>query len=77
MDKERLLYDSFVQVLLEKVQSNEATPKELEIVMTFLKNNNIQASSKHSGLAQLAKEATNLPFDDEDELPERSLKRIK
>ena len=77
MDKERILYDAFVESLLYKVQSGEATPKELEIVMNFLKNNNIQANLKHSGLSQLAKKATDLPFDDEDELPEVSLKRIK
>lgn len=77
MNKERLLYDTFVDTLLERVNSGEATPKELEIVMTFLKNNNIQASPKHQGLAELAKSATALPFEDEDELPEVSLKRIK
>ena len=44
MDRERLLYDTFVDTLIDKVQSGEATPKELEIVMNFLKNNNIQAT---------------------------------
>ena len=77
MDKERILYDAFVESLLYKVQSGEATPKELEIVLNFLKNNNIQANLNHSGLSQLAKQATELPFDDEDELPEVTLKRIK
>lgn len=75
MNKERVLYDAFVEVLLGKVQSGEATPKELEIVMTFLKNNNIQADLKHSGLSELVKEATDLPFEDEDELP--AIRRIK
>ena len=46
MDRERQLYDAFVDSLLEKVKDNSATPKELEIVMNFLKNNNIQASTK-------------------------------
>ena len=69
MDKERTLYDAFVQTLLDKVQGGTATPKELEIVMNFL---------KHQGLSKLASEATALPFEDEDELPaERNLKRIK
>lgn len=77
MDKERTLYDAFVQTLLDKVQSGIATPKELEIVMNFLKNNNIQANLKHQGLSELASKATALPFEEEDELPERSLKRIK
>lgn len=75
MDKERLLYDSFVEVLLDKVKNGSATPKELEIVMNFLKNNNIQATTKHKGLSELAKSATELPFEDEDELP--SIRRVK
>ena len=57
----------------EKVQSGEPTPKELEIVMNFLKNNNIQATTKHSGLNKLTEEVLDLPFDDS----ERPLKRIK
>lgn len=73
MEKEQQLYDNFVQTLLNKLQEGVATPKELEIVMNFLKNNNIQASSKHSGLSELASEALDLPFSDE-EMP---LKRIK
>lgn len=77
MDKERILYDAFVEILLDKVQTGTTTPKELEIVMNFLKNNNIQANMKHQGLSKLASEATSLPFEDEDELPERTLKRIK
>lgn len=75
MDRERLLYDAFVGSLLSKVQDGSATPKELEIVMNFLKNNNIQATTKHKGLSELAKTATELPFEDEDELP--SIRRVK
>lgn len=75
MDKERELYDAFVDTLLDKVQDGSATPKELEIVMNFLKNNNIQASQKHKGLTELTKAATNLPFEDEEELPQ--LRRVK
>lgn len=75
MDKERELYNAFVDTLLEKVQDNTATPKELEIVMNFLKNNNIQANLKHQGLSELASKATALPFEDEDELP--TIRRIK
>lgn len=73
MDKERTLYNTFVDVLIAKVQSGEATPKELEIVMNFLKNNNIQAAPTHSGLSKLTEEVLELPFDDS----ERPLKRIK
>lgn len=75
MDRERLLYDAFVGSLLSKVQDGSATPKELEIVMNFLKNNNIQATTKHKRLSELAKTATELPFEDEDELP--SIRRVK
>lgn len=74
MEKERQLYDKFVEVLIKKVDSGNATPKELEIVMNFLKNNNIQASQTHKGLSDLASKTTQLPFEDEDELP---LKRVK
>ena len=73
MDKERDLYNIFVDLLIEKVQSGEPTPKEMEIVMNFLKNNNIQATTKHSGLNKLTEEVLDLPFDDS----ERPLKRIK
>jgi len=73
VEKEQQLYDKFVQTLLNKLQEGTAAPKELEIIMNFLKNNNIQASPKHSGLSALASEALELPFAD-DEMP---LKRIK
>ena len=77
MEKERALYDAFVNTLLDKVNGGVATPKELEIVMNFLKNNNIQANLKHKGLSELTAKATALPFEDEDELPEVTLKRVK
>lgn len=79
MDKERELYNAFVDTLLDKVKDGSATPKELEIVMNFLKNNNIQATIKHKGLSELVKSATNLPFEDEDELPSAdiTLRRVK
>ena len=77
MEKERALYDAFVNTLLDKVNGGDATPKELEIVMNFLKNNNIQANLKHQGLSELAAKATALPFEEEDELPERPLQRVK
>lgn len=70
MDKEQKLYDAFVNILLDKVKSGAASPKELEIVMNFLKNNNIQASIKHKGLSNLA--SVDLPF--EEEMP---LRRVK
>ena len=73
MDKERKLYDRFVDVLNELLDG-EPTPKELEIVMNFLKNNNIQATITNKGVANLTNKLMQLPFDNEDELP---LKRIK
>ena len=45
MDRERKLYDKFVDVLNELLEG-EPTPKELEIVMNFLKNNNIHYHSR-------------------------------
>lgn len=73
MDRERKLYDKFVDVLNELLDG-EPTPKELEIVMNFLKNNNIQATITNKGVANLTNKIMQLPFDNEDELP---LKRIK
>lgn len=73
MDKERDLYDKFVDVLSDRLDS-EPTPKDLEVILKFLQNNNIQATTKHSGLSELASKATSLPFEDEEELP---LRRIK
>ena len=73
MDRERKLYDKFVDVLNELLEG-EPTPKELEIVMNFLKNNNIQATITNKGVANLTNKIMQLPFDNEDELP---LKRIK
>ena len=73
MDKERKLYDRFVDVLNELLEG-EPTPKELEIVMNFLKNNNIQATITNKRVANLTDKIMQLPVDNEDELP---LKRIK
>lgn len=76
MEKERELYDIFVETLIEKVKSGEATPKELEIVMNFLKNNNIQAHNSHKGLTELTKAALDLPFDD-DINNQQPIRRVK
>lgn len=72
--KEQILYNKFVDLLLEKLDT-EISPKELEIVMKFLDNNNIQAEAdKHKGLNDLTKAAMDLPFDEDMEQP---LRRIK
>ncbi len=73
MERERKLYDKFVDVL-NNILDGEPTPKELEIVMNFLKNNNIQATMTNKGLANISEKVMQLPFEYEDELP---LKRIK
>lgn len=73
MERERKLYDKFVDVLVQKLDSDEIKPKELEIIMNFLKNQNIQATTNHEGLKEL-QDRFNLPFEDEDEQP---LRRIK
>ena len=71
MSKEQDLYDKFVDVLLDKMDE-EPTAKDLEVVMKFLQNQNIQASpTKHTGLNELT---TKLPFEDENILPLRVVK---
>lgn len=72
--REQKLYDKFVDKLLEKLESEEIAPKELEIVMKFLDNQNIQATTKHKGLNELTKSAMDLPFEDEDVIPLRRSK---
>lgn len=77
MDKEIELYDKLVDVLNDKLE-NDPSSQDLAVVLNFLKYNNIQASSKHKGVAKLAENAektTLLPFDEEDELP--SLRLVK
>ncbi len=71
MTKEQDLYDKFVEILNKRLDE-EPTPKDLEVVLKFLQNQNIQASStKHTGLQELT---TKLPFEDEDILPLRVVK---
>lgn len=72
---EQKLYDKFVDVLNDRLDS-EPSAQDLAVVLNFLKYNNIQATTKHKGVAQLTnKLKTKLPFEDEDELPE--IRRIK
>lgn len=74
MKKEQELYDKFVEALIDKVET-EATTKDLYLVMKFLETQNIQASpEKHQGLNSLNNKVSDLPFDEDDELP---LRRIK
>jgi len=74
MDKEQDLYDKFVDVLNSRLES-EPSAQDLAVVLNFLKYNNIQATTKHKGVARLQENLkTKLPFDEEDELPLRRLK---
>ena len=79
MDRERELYDKLVDVLNDKLETG-ASAQDLAVVLNFLKYNNIQATTKHKGVKDLADKAANatlLPFEDEEELPESYLKRVK
>lgn len=66
MEKERKLYDKFVNVLND-VLDNEPTPAHLKIVREFLHDNNVNAlPEKHQGLGILADKTNHLPFAEED-----------
>ncbi|MCD7779989.1 MAG: hypothetical protein LUH05_04885 [Candidatus Gastranaerophilales bacterium] len=69
MDKERKLYDKFVDKLNDLLDSEEITSKELNVILNFLKDNDIKAQSDvHQGLVNLKAKLSDLPFD-VDELP--------
>lgn len=75
MDKEQNLYDKLVEVLNDKLDA-EPSAQDLTVVLNFLKYNNIQATTKHKGVAQLAnKISAKLPFEDDELLPE--IRRVK
>lgn len=60
------LHEAVAKTLLEKVQSGEATPAELNAAIRFLKDNSIEAiMSEGSSLDKLYK---SLPTFDEDDL---------
>ncbi len=44
MDKERKLYNKFLDKLNELLDDPEVTDKELRIILNFLENQNIQAN---------------------------------
>ena len=72
MSKESELYDKFVDCLSNKLDG-EPTGKELEVVMNFLKRQNIQATTKHEGLKKLSDKVVQLPFDDMNVMPEKKV----
>lgn len=66
MEKERKLYDKFVEVL-NKILQGEPSPAELKIIKEFLHDNNITAlKDKHNGLNELSGKIVKLPFNDEE-----------
>ena len=73
-DKEQILFDKFVDVLIDKLDT-EPSDKDLAVILKFIAYEGIQADpNKHKGVNKLVKDAMELPFDNDDELP---LKRIK
>lgn len=77
MEKEQKLYDTFVDVLTEKLD-NEPSAQDLAVILNFLKYNNIQATDKHKGVSKLTdKIKSQLPFDEDGEDMLQPLRRIK
>lgn len=73
MAKEQELYDKFVDVLIDKLECEEPTAKDLEVILKFVQYEDLHANKdKHKGLQDL--EAV-LPFDEESELP--AIRRVK
>lgn len=73
MSKAQDLYDKFVNVLIDKLQCEEPTAKDLEVVLKFVQYEDLHADkNKHKGLQDLE---TMLPFEEESELP--AIRRVK
>ena len=73
MSKAQELYDKFVDVLIEKLECEETTAKDLDVILKFVQYEDLHADkTKHKGLQDL--EAA-LPFEEESELP--TLRRVK
>lgn len=70
MDKERALYNKFLDKLNELLDNPDVSDKELRIILNFLENNNISADpDTNSDLQKLALKFTEeLPYDT-DEFP--------
>ena len=74
-NKEQKLYDSFVDVLTDRLD-NEPSAQDLAVILNFLKYNNIQATNKHKGVSKLTEKLNSqLPFDEDDD--EQPLRRVK
>lgn len=68
MDKERALYNKFLDKLNALLDNPDVTDKELRIILNFLEANNIQADpQKNEGLKELmSKYEEELPFSEEE-----------
>lgn len=76
MTEEQELYDKFVEVLNNRLDSDPSA-QDMAVVLNFLKYNNIQASNRHKGVNKLNEKVKEmLPFDDELK-EEQPLRRIK
>jgi len=61
------LHEDLARELLRKIQLGEASPAELSVARAFLRDNNIDVSSRAGTGAEIHKLAENLPFQDPDE----------
>lgn len=70
MDKERELYNKFLNKLNKLLDNPDITDKEMRIILNFLENNDIKANPETNQELQKLNEkfSTELPFD-LDELP--------
>ena len=68
MDKERTLYEKFLDKLLDKLDDPLISDKDMNVILNFLKFNNIQATIENPKVKELS-EKLSLPFDEE--FPER------
>ena len=68
MERERKLYDKFINKLDKILDNPDVTDKELKIILDFLKDNNIGANPEaHTGLKSLLSRFDDeLPFDIEE-----------
>lgn len=72
MSKEQELYDKFVDALIEKVDCDEPSAKDLDVVFKFIQYQNLKANpNKNPKLGELADK---LPFEDDNVLPLRPAK---
>jgi hypothetical protein len=69
MTKEQNLYNDFVDKLSTRLKSSECSVKDLEVIQKFIAQQGLQATRDHKGLNELAKDALDLPFEDENVIP--------